>query len=211
MTAATGLGVDATGGPVIDPTANVLSLVEAAVKRLDDMLSAETRRQNDLREQSEKYAADTARLVMEFQEKLREAEAKRIDAMRVVDVNAVSVERERAGAQAAVLASQVQASAEALRALVAATQSALASQQAASNAEITKRLSELERAKYEGAGRSTVADPMLTELVAEMKSLRESRAVGVGKSAGVGAVIGYIFGGVGLLAAVFTLILKFAG
>jgi CHASE3 domain sensor protein len=37
-------GVDPLGKPIIDPTKNVLDLVEAAVKRLNDLASAESKR-----------------------------------------------------------------------------------------------------------------------------------------------------------------------
>ena len=35
-----GMGVDSLGGPVIDPTENVISLVEAEAKRQDDLRRA---------------------------------------------------------------------------------------------------------------------------------------------------------------------------
>lgn len=182
----TGLGVDASGGPVIDPTANVLSLVEAAVKRLDDLRAAEVVRQNDLRTMMEAHAATVLRITIEFQQQLRDAEAKRIDAIRVVDVNAVSVASARAADQASVLAAQVQTSADALRSLVATSAAALATQQANANAEFSKRLSELERTKYEGAGRSTVADPAMAEMAEDLKRIRETGAQMAGKGEGIG-------------------------
>src|SRR5471030_432941 len=77
------------------------------------------------------------------------AEAKRIDAIRAVDVNAVSVANERATAQAAVLANQVAASAETLRALVAATAATVAQQLAQVSAGIADRLSALEKRSEE--------------------------------------------------------------
>ena len=76
----TGLGVDASGGPVIDPTENVLAVIESAVKRQDDLREAEMRRVNQIEA-----------LRAEYQEKLALAEAKRIDAIRAVDVAAVDV------------------------------------------------------------------------------------------------------------------------
>lgn len=88
---------------VIDPTANVLSLVEAANKRQDDLRIAEARRVDEQMELRAYYT-----------EKLADAEAKRLDAIRLVDVGAVSLANEKAGAQAAVLAKQVSESALAL-------------------------------------------------------------------------------------------------
>lgn len=181
------MAVDSTGGVAYDPSANVLSLVDAAVRRLDDLRAAETRRQDDLRVQSDRHAAEVARLTSDFQEKLRDAEAKRIDAIRAVDVNAVSVASVRAADQATVLASQVQVSADALRSLVATSASTLAAAQAASTAEITKRLSELERSKYEGAGRSAVADPQTDKLAALVEKLATAQSTTTGKSAGINA------------------------
>lgn len=203
-----GVGVDSRGGAVIDPTANVLSLVEAAVKRLDDLRTADTRRQDDLRKQAEKHAAEVLRLTSAFQEQLREAEAKRIDAIRAVDVNAVAVASARASDQATVLAAQVQTSADALRSLVATSAATLAAQQAAGNAEFGKRLSELERTKYEGAGRSGVTDPQLERLAALVEKLATAQSTGAGKSAGGTAMWGYVVGAVGLAVALLTLMEK---
>lgn len=51
-----GIGIDSFGGQVIDPTKNVLDLVQAAIQRQDDLRAAETRRVN------EKIEAETQRL-----------------------------------------------------------------------------------------------------------------------------------------------------
>ena len=203
----TGIGVDASGGPVIDPTANVISLFEAGVKRLDDLRSAETKRQDDMRDLSAEHTKEMHVLARGFEEKLRDAEAKRIDAIRAVDVNAVAVASSRASDQASVLASQVQTSSDALRSLVASTAATLATQQTAALAEITKRLSELERTKYEGAGRSTLSDPQLVELVQEMKRLSASRSEGMGSKAAIAA--GALF--LGLLIGLAGLAVKLVG
>src|SRR5512140_1485982 len=98
----------------IDPTANVLALVEAAVKRLDDLRDAESRRLDE-----------QAQLRADYSDKLAVAEAKRIDAIRAVDVNAVAIANERAAAQATVLANQLLQTSEALRGLVGTTSTAL--------------------------------------------------------------------------------------
>jgi len=50
-----GIGIDSFGGQVIDPTKNVLDLVQAAIQRQDDLRAAETRRVN------EKIEAETRR------------------------------------------------------------------------------------------------------------------------------------------------------
>jgi hypothetical protein len=50
-----GVGVDFHGGPVIDPTENVLALVDAESKRQDQARLAETRRIDDLATMRDRY------------------------------------------------------------------------------------------------------------------------------------------------------------
>jgi hypothetical protein len=97
---------------------------------------------------------EQAKLRAEFTAQLAVAEAKRIDAIRAVDVNAVSVASDRANAQAAVLANQVAASAETLRSLVAATAATQATQLAQLTTQLTDRLTALEKSQYENKGSS---------------------------------------------------------
>ena len=110
---------------MIDPTANVLLLVDAAVKRLDDIGSirselqqerirriddlrvTDTRRVDELRQAESRRVDEHATMRAEYENKLSEAEKKRIDAIRAVDVAAVAVASERATQQATVLANQV--------------------------------------------------------------------------------------------------------
>jgi hypothetical protein len=176
-----GPGVDIEGRPVVDPTQNVKDLMDAAVKRLDDMLEAAVRRLDDLRYEEGRHTEaavkrlddlldmetrhqDRVRLLMmehvkatadlrgEFGEKLRDAESKRIDAIRAVDVGAVQRAAEVSAAQAQTLANQVAVSAEALRAQVAAAQSAAATSLAAALDPIQKDIADLRRAQYEAQG-----------------------------------------------------------
>lgn len=128
----------------IDPTENVKKMIADAVIRLDDLRDAEIRRVNEQME-----------LRAEYSVQLGVAEAKRIDAIRAVDVNAVSVANERATAQAAVLANQVSASAETLRSLVDATAATVAQQLAQVSSGIADRLSALEKSQYENKGSSS--------------------------------------------------------
>lgn len=125
----------------LDPTHNVRQMIADAVNRLDDLRESESKRFNE-----------QLALRAEYSVQLAVAEAKRIDAIRAVDVNAVSVANERATAQAAVLANQVAASAETLRSLVAATAATVAQQLAQVSSGIADRLSALEKSQYEGMG-----------------------------------------------------------
>lgn len=138
---APGPGVDAAGNPVIDPTQNVLDLVEAAIKR-----------QDDLREAEAKHARELADLRAAYDRELRQAESNRIDAIRAVDVGAVNRAAEVAATQATVLAAQLAATAEAARTQVAAAASAAVTGLAAALEPIQKDIQDLRKAQYEAQG-----------------------------------------------------------
>jgi len=178
---ATGLAVDASGGAVIDPTKNVLDLTAAEAKRQDDLRAAETR----LTDAKLAHVKEISELRAKHQHQLDEAESKRLDSIRQVDREEVIK-----------TALAVVNTAETLRGQVSN-----------SNADVNKRLSALELASSEGKGKQTVADPMLVELVAEVKALRTVGATAGGKSEGAKNLWGYIVGGIGLL----ILILKALG
>jgi hypothetical protein len=195
----TGLGVDRQGNPVIDPTENVLQLVESAIKRLDDIAYLRAEYTEKLIAAEAKRIDTAASLRAEYTEKLSAAESRRIDAIRSVDVGAVAIASERAAQQATVLATQVAASAETLRALVATTATTVASQLASVSGSLTERIAVLEQSSYVGLGKQAVSDPMLSELVAEMKKLREARDMGTGRSVGSAAMWGYLVAAIGVL------------
>src|SRR6476469_7647162 len=99
MAANSGLGVDASGAPVIDPTENVKALVEAEIRHLSEMASLRAEHAKDI----------------------REIETKRLDAIRQVDVMNASSTADRALVAIQTLATQTATNAETLRALVATT------------------------------------------------------------------------------------------
>ena len=121
---------DNAGSPY-DPTRNVLQLVEAAVKRLDDIQEIQKKSIEGLLTLQAKMLDDKLTAFIITSKELAQAEKSRIDAIRAVDVNASVVDRERATTQAQVLAAQVQSSAENLRLLVATTAEATAKQNVA--------------------------------------------------------------------------------
>src|ERR1035438_4588914 len=86
---------------------------------------------------------------------LRIAEAKRIDAIRSVDITAVAIVHARAVASAVVLAAQVASSAETLRTLVAQTAQTVAGQLATMSSAINDRISALEKTQYTTSGKDT--------------------------------------------------------
>lgn len=138
------------GERTIDPTENVKALQEASNKRQDDLRQASDR----LVSVQLLYVEKIAQLRAEHQKEMTAAEAKRIDAIRAVDVNAVQVANEKQTAQAAVLANQVTQTAEALRTLVATTANTIAEQQRQASSQINERLTLLEQSKYEIGGKA---------------------------------------------------------
>lgn len=136
------------GNQYTDPTHNVLQLVEAAVKRLDDLGKAERKRHKQVTALNK----EILNLHVAYSEKLSVAESKRIDAIRAVDVGAVAIASERATQQATVLANQVAASAETLRTLVATTAGTVAAQLHSVSSQLADRIALLEKSQYENKG-----------------------------------------------------------
>ena len=137
-----------------DPTQNVIALVVSGLLRQDDLRAAESRRVDQAMESERRHSQELATMRGEFYAQLAVAEAKRIDAIRAVDVAAVAVANDRATAQATVLANQVETSAETLRALVAATATSTAQQFSTLTTQLTERLSALEKVQNERSGGS---------------------------------------------------------
>lgn len=142
-----GIGIDAQGGQVIDPTKNVEDLVRAEVKRLNDLAdlrdkhAASVLEQQAQRDTERRYYEDKLR---DSDKELRKAESDRIDAIRAVDVGNVQRAAEVAGAQA-----------EALRTTVAATAVAFDAKIVAVLDPIQKDIADLRRAQYEAQGQKT--------------------------------------------------------
>src|SRR5450830_1068514 len=143
-----GLGVDLHGGPVVDPTENVLALVHAAVNRQDDLRIAADK----FMEAELMHVRLTEELRASHHRELGEKEANRLDAIRQVDVLNGNAAAKAASDAIAVLAATTAANAEKLRtdlnstATTMAKQTAdvaatMAAQQAATVAGITERLS----------------------------------------------------------------------
>jgi ElaB/YqjD/DUF883 family membrane-anchored ribosome-binding protein len=136
-----GPGVDARGNPVIDPTANVIAMLDAAVQRQDDLRAAESRHVREIND-----------LRASFQTALQKAETDRINAIRAVDVGQVQRAAEVQADAASALASTVVNSAEAMRTQVAAAATAAATSLAAALVPIQEAIADLRRAQYEQQG-----------------------------------------------------------
>jgi hypothetical protein len=187
-----GIGVDAKGGAVIDPTKNVLDLVAAQQKAAEDIrvLESAWRDRWELRER-------------EHNKELRDAESQRIDAIREVDVG--NVQR----------AAEVQTGvATALDGKVVAAASAFENRLTATIEPIQRRIDDLTRAQYEAQGqktqvvetRSAVEDmaPVLAAIATNTTAITElarSRDQATGQKQAVTGIQAFIATGVAVVIA----------
>lgn len=181
---------DAAGNVVYDPSKNVLDLVSAALRLVD----AKLEHQSEVVTLRAEHNAEIGRLRADHAKELRQAESSRLDAIRQVDVLGIQT-----------LAQTTKDTAEAIRLTVEAKAEAMASQTAALMAGVNDRLSVLERSNYEGKGKEAVSDPMMVELLQEVKSLRLSQAAGTGRSGGLQMGWGVVIQVVSLVGALLAI------
>jgi hypothetical protein len=186
---ASGIATDSSGGPIVDPSKNVLDLVDAANIRQDDLRRADQQRY----EAELRHVQEMAELRATHAREMRQAETDRIDAIRAVDVGAVQRAAEVALTQASTLAAQVATSAETLRGQVAAAATVQANALAASD---NKQAAALANG--------------LAPLQKAVEELRQAQFLTAGSKAQVGESrlnVGAILGGMSLLVAVIVAII----
>jgi len=199
--ARSGLPVDFAGEPTIDPTKNVLDLVEAERRRQDD-LRAETNRRYDAELlHMEKMAV----LRAEHAREIRYLESERLEKIRQIDVVAVNTAADRASAAIQALAVTAAANAENLRNALNTTATTIANQLANTVQGINERIAALEKANYEGQGRSAVSDPAFREMLEEVKSLRTSSADTGGRRQGAISAQAMVTWILGLIVSLITI------
>lgn len=168
----TGIPVDASGGATIDPTKNVLDLVNASNKRIDDIAALSAR----LVDEKIRRVEDLAQLRSEHSNDIRRLESDRLDKIRSVDVANAAATAAQLLSAVTTLATTQQATAETLRNQVSSTASAVASQTERVINPIIERLSLLERATAATSGKS--------------EGLSQGAAILLGALAFIGSLIG---------------------
>jgi hypothetical protein len=145
-----GVGVDARGGAVIDPTKNVLDLVKAESKyqdamrdALEKLFNAETRATRDMT----KIVSDN---VVAYQNAQRDAETRRIDELAETRQEFQNTIRD-------MLAESVRT-----------TSTLVSTQLVQIQATFDTRVSKLEAGAFTAAGRSSVQDPQTADALARM-------------------------------------------
>jgi len=201
-----GVGVDAAGGAVIDPTANVQALSEASNKRQDDLREAERRLTSAEQIHTREIAAvrqvhqnEMAAIREQHNREMRESESARVDANRATDLAAVGTAAAQALAAIQALAATATTTADTLRNTVAATALTAENRQVAFATDQNKRLSALELSMSEGKGKQGVADPQMDRLQVLVETLARNQATGTGKSEGISLIGAIVMGGVALV------------
>jgi len=189
-----GLGVDAQGGPVIDPTENVISLSEAGNKRQDDLRDLT----KELFDAKISHIAELYKVAALHQRELDHAESERLDSIRQVDREDVNKTAAQALNAIQTLATTTSTTAETLRTQVATTALASQNQLATITGEINKRLSALELSLSEGKGKQLVADPQSEQLFQAVQTLLRNQATGAGTKQGLSLAWAALVGIVGL-------------
>jgi vacuolar-type H+-ATPase subunit H len=183
-------------GPVIDPTKNVLDLVKAESKYQDGLREASDLLQNALRE------AETRR-----QDGLRNAETKRaddLDKQRTEFENRIELVRTESAKQiAAILSGQTDKSAILLSTTVDKLSTAT-----------NERLAAVEKNQYVSGGKSSVSDPATAEALSKMADainrLSKAGDTSEGHSKGTSDSWGWIVGIGGLVASIVVVAITFA-
>jgi len=174
-----GHGIDAMGASALDPTANVIALTNAGYRRQDDLRMAA----QALTDAKLAHVEEIVKLQAGFQREIDALESKRLDAIRAVDQLTAKTEADRQAAAVTTLATQAATTAETLRSAVNTSATNLATQLDRNLTAMTERIAALEKSSYTGAGKQAVADPMMEQLINEMRNLTAQRAADAGKAA----------------------------
>ena len=222
-----GIGVDANGNQVIDPTKNVEQLVKALEEKTRELREADLKLIQAKLDANEKLAElrsknlfdadvsntrridELAKLRAELNDKLATAERDRINAIRLVDVSAAADLQRRTSesannlqTQTAQLATDLRTStallADNLRTLVNTTAANNLTAQKQTADEISKRLTTIEQAQSEGRGKQQYQDPEATAVKAQLQVLLQQAAANKGSDKGQSDAIFYVLAALGL-------------
>lgn len=188
----TGMAIDSAGNVAYDPSQNVIALVEANAKSAAALREADIK-YNDVQNA---HVKEISGLRAAHQEVLRTSDLDRLAQTRQVDVLAGSASAAALATAVTTLASTADRNADALRNLVNATAQTMAKQQSDQAAtlsaatdslvkDINARIAELQKSQYQGAGKSSIAEPMMADVMAEMRALVKGHNVGAGQREGM--------------------------
>lgn len=209
-----GAGVDKFGGPVVDPTKNVL-----------DLVNAESKYQDAMRESAEKYDKAIRQAEVRRLEELAKAETRRVDALeeqrvryeaRIAEdlrVNVKTTSDQLAGQlikETGALNNQIATLTTSVANQVTTLTTSLTNQMSAQSSGINTRLADLERFRWETGGKSAVADPALsaalTEMAKSIAALKDTSDRGEGEKKGTSDHTTLLFAVAGCVLSVGSLV-----
>jgi len=156
----TGLGVDASGAPVIDPTANVIALVQAnkeAADTLRDMHDRYIAAEIGTVKETVKWIEKLSDVHQRHDGQIHQMEQDKLAAFRASDEAARLTEADRTLAAVQLVARTAETTANDIRSVLTSTATTLATANAARDREFNNRIAALEKSSYEGAGKGTGA------------------------------------------------------
>lgn len=185
-----GPSTDARNRPVVDPTPNVISLVLANAETAELLRKADEKYNDKMH----CHLKEIGTLRAEHAETLRVSDLDRLDKTRQVDVLAATASASALATAVQTLANTSDRNAETLRNLVNATAQTMAKQttdqaQVLSTQTdslvkgINDRIAELQKAQYQGAGKSSIVDPAIEALTNEVRKLSRAQDERAGKQA----------------------------
>jgi hypothetical protein len=130
--------------------ANMKKVTEVSLKRLEDLQILDSRRLD------EKMAMNDI-----FSEKMLAAEAARLDAIRAVDMNAITIANEKTVAQAAVLATQLTETTNSLRAFISEGLQKQTEMIESANKLTYDKIDSLEKSQSAYKGKASITTPLL--------------------------------------------------
>ncbi len=191
-----GLGVDSTGGPVIDPTENVLALVDV-----------EKQHQQELRQSDAKYVDAMRTADAKYQDGMRNAEQAKQESLSLLKQN---YDKQISDILTAQIKSTLELTSTQLDKVTASLSNqinAAVVQQSGLITTLSERIGRLEQLQWQTAGKTSVSDPAAADMVLAVRKLTETTKVGEGREIGRGEIIAYIVTAI----AVATAIVKFLG
>jgi hypothetical protein len=169
--------VDAQGGQVIDPTENVLALVDVEKQHQADIRAMEHQYQNDMRHAESRRLDDLAELRVQYEARISE-----------------------------VLTVQVKTTSELISTQLDKVTTALGLQITSSVNSLLERIGQLERFRWEVGGKTSVQDPALSatlsQMVTAIAALQATRDQGEGKHLGRSEMFAWAVAVVGAVAAI---------
>jgi hypothetical protein len=200
---AAGTGVDIYGGPVVDPTKNVLDLVKAESKYQDAMRAAGEDKMSALARAEQRRLDDLANLRLIYDQRI--AEDLRVNVKTTSDQLAGQLVKETGA-----LSNQISTLTTSFRGQLTTLTSSFTNQVAALTNAITPRIADLERFRWEQGGKAGERDPAVSQALVDMakaiNSLQDTRKKEEGHSQGLGQIWVVIIGGAVLASAIGALV-----